>query len=128
MSKESSHLGLFPGPVPQEMGTRPPHPNEVDRRRIERALKNRQRYRYVRPSVHPGPDGYIVRSPCCSRNVDDRGGIIDIAWLRYRDQHGIWHLYRRDHATKAWIIQSTHATLMEALAELNRDQDRVFWS
>jgi len=128
MAKKRVDPVLFPGPGQHESGTHSPHPNDVDRRRIERALKNRQRYRYVSPTVHPGPDGYIVRSPCCSRNIDNRGGIIDIAWLRYRNQHGVWHLYRRDHVTDAWVIQSAQATLMEALAELNRDQDRVFWS
>ena len=27
------------------------HPNDLDRKRIERALKSRKRYRYVTPSV-----------------------------------------------------------------------------
>lgn len=29
----------------------PAHPNDLDRKRIERALKARKRYRYVSPSV-----------------------------------------------------------------------------
>ncbi|HUW98771.1 MAG TPA: DUF3024 domain-containing protein [Acidiferrobacter sp.] len=128
MPKKRASPDLFPGPSRRESAILSPHPNDVDRRRIELALKNRQRYRYVCPSVHPGPEGYIVRSPCCSRNVDNQGGVIDIAWLRYRSRYGVWHLYRRDHVTDAWVIQSAQATLVEALAELNRDQDRVFWS
>ncbi len=106
----------------------PVHPNDVDRRRILRLLKNRRRYRYTQPVVLPGPDGYIVRSPCCSRRIDGAGGVIDIAWLRYRSGHNIWHLYRRDHATEAWVIQSTQASLTEAIAELNNDPMRVFWA
>ncbi|MHB8253815.1 MAG: DUF3024 domain-containing protein [Acidiferrobacter sp.] len=128
MSDKRARLAFPHGAILQTMGDHPPHPNDVDRRRIERALKDRQRYRYVNPSVQPGPEGYIVRSPCCSRNVDSNGGIIDIAWLRYRARHGVWHLYRRDHSANTWVIQSTQQTLNEALAELNRDHDRVFWS
>lgn len=108
--------------------TRAPHPNDVDRRRILRLLKNRRRYRYVRPIVLPGPEGYIVRSPCCSRTVDDAGGMIDIAWLRYRGAQGGWHLHRRDHAAGTWVIQSAQSSLIEAIAELNEDPARVFWT
>lgn len=105
----------------------PIHPNDVDRRRILRLLKNRRRYRYVTPTVLPGPEGYIVRSPCCSRTVDHTGGIIDVAWLRFRSSHNVWHLYRRDHVTDAWVIQSAQPSLVEAVAELNADPARVFW-
>ncbi|MHB1513176.1 MAG: DUF3024 domain-containing protein [Acidiferrobacter sp.] len=118
-----SHETSAPSPP-----TRPVHPNDVDRRRILRLLKNRRRYRYTQPVVLPGPDGYIVRSPCCSRRIDGTGGVIDIAWLRYRSEHNIWHLYRRDHATEAWVIQSAQASLTEAVAELNNDPARVFWA
>ncbi len=108
--------------------TPPVHPNDVDRRRILRLLKNRRRYRYVRPIVLPGPEGYIVRSPCCSRTVDNAGGMIDIAWLRYRGGHDAWHLYRRDHVTEAWVIQSVQSSLALAVADLNEDPARVFWA
>ncbi|WP_298139776.1 hypothetical protein [Acidiferrobacter sp.] len=104
------------------------HPNEIDRRRILRLLKNRRRYRYVTPTVLPGPDGYIVRSPCCSRTVDSRGGIIDVAWLRFRSSHNVWHLYRRDHGTDTWVIQSAQPSLILAVAELNDDPARVYWT
>ena len=108
--------------------TPPVHPNDVDRHRILRLLGNRRRYRYVRPIVLPGPEGYIVRSPCCSRTIDDAGGMIDIAWLRYRSGQDLWHLHRRDHAGGAWVIQSAQPSLIEAIAELNEDPARVFWA
>ena len=60
-----------------------PHPNEVDRKRISKTLAERDRYKYVAPSVLPDVDGYLVRSPCCSRNVDPDGGEIDIARIEY---------------------------------------------
>jgi len=54
----------------------PAHPNELDRRRIERALGSRKRYRYVSPIVRGVTGGYLVESPCCSRNIDAEGGVI----------------------------------------------------
>ncbi len=36
------------------------HPNELDRRRIERLLKRRKRYRYVSPNVGAVTSGYRV--------------------------------------------------------------------
>ena len=60
----------------------PRHPNELDLRRIARAIQGRERYRYVKPHVIAAEAGYLVRSPCCSRNVDPAGGEIDIALLR----------------------------------------------
>lgn len=47
------------------------HPNELDRKRIERALISRKHYRYVLPSVTPVKAGYLIESPCCSRNIDN---------------------------------------------------------
>ncbi len=60
-----------------------PHPNEFDLKRITRMLEHRVRYRYVTPVVQPIEEGYLVVSPCCSRNIDDSGGIIDIARIKY---------------------------------------------
>jgi hypothetical protein len=57
------------------------HPNELDRRRIERLLKRRKRYRYVSPTVEAVTSGYRVESPCCSRNIDREGGVVDVALL-----------------------------------------------
>ena len=66
------------------------HPNEFDHKRIERALDQRERYRYVAPQVIADEDehGYRIESPCCSRNVEPAGGIIDIALLKYLNGHG----------------------------------------
>ena len=57
-------------------------------RQIERALRERTRYRYVSPRVLREGQGFRIESPCCSRNVDTTGGVIDIAWLT-RDEDGV---------------------------------------
>jgi hypothetical protein len=54
---------------------------DFTQRRIERALRERARYRYVSPRVLRDADGFRIESPCCSRNVDPGGGVIDIARL-----------------------------------------------
>lgn len=112
----------------QPASTRPQlHPNDFDRKRIKRALKDRKRYRYVTPSVMAIVGGYLVRSPCCSRNVDSEGGVIDIAMLTFGNELALWQLHRRDHASPCWREHSTHATLAEALSEMVEDSNRVFW-
>jgi hypothetical protein len=105
----------------------PPHPNELDLRRIERALRNRERYRYVTPSVVATDDGYLVRSPCCSRNVDPAGGEIDVAWLRWSGGDRGWELLGRDHGGGRWIADASFARLADLLNRLNHDPDRKFW-
>ena len=100
-------------------------PNQVDRKRIERKLKNRARYRYVHPRIVPEDGGYRIESPCCSRNVDHDGGVIDIARLEYAAP--LWRLYRKDHPCNAWLLYAETATLMAALDILLPDTDRVFW-
>lgn len=70
-------------------------PNDLDRRRVERALKTRRRYRYVQPCVHPVPGGYRIESACCSRNIDPEGGIVDIALLLFDEARGEWDMFRR---------------------------------
>jgi hypothetical protein len=102
-------------------------PNEFDRKRIERALANRKRYRYVSPSVHVVEDGYLVRSPCCSRNIDPDGGVVDVAWLQYVQGSRPWRLYRKDHRTKQWQLHSLYDRLLELLVQLNADPQRRFW-
>ena len=104
-----------------------PHPNDLDRKRIERALKARKRYRYVVPSVRAVMGGYLIESPCCSRNIDADGGIIDVALLQYDDDLGSWQLYRKDHGSERWDLHSTHARLPELLDLLNIDPERTFW-
>lgn len=103
------------------------HPNEFDCKRIERSLSKRVRYRYVSPHVIPDDteQGYRIESPCCSRNVEASGGIIDIALVKYFDPH--WLLYRKDHEYGTWVLHSVVDTLGEALEILLPDEERVFW-
>ena len=104
-----------------------PHPNLFDCKRIERALKQRERYHYVTPQVVPDEEdhGYRIESPCCSRNVEPSGGIIDIALFKFSRPH--WLLYRKDHEYSTWVLHSVTDTLNEALDILLPDNERVFW-
>lgn len=104
-----------------------PQPNDFDRRRIERTLQGRKRYRYVEPRVIDTQDGYRIESACCSRNVDPDGGVVDIALLRFEADTGTWHLFRKNHKTQSWEFDSTHARLIELLELLNEDGERKFW-
>lgn len=104
-----------------------PHPNEVDCRRIERALAHRLRYRYVAPRVHPEDRGYRIESPCCSRNIDKDGGVIDIARIEYRTGESVWCLYRKDHRSAQWKPYEAFASLAQLLDRLNSDPQRMFW-
>jgi len=104
-----------------------PQPNDVDRKRIERALACRERYRYVSPCVRAVTGGYRIESPCCSRNVDPAGGVIDIALLQYVPGRDAWQLYRRDHAARQWQLYETYARLNQLLERLNADPERIFW-
>ncbi len=103
------------------------HPNDVDRRRIERALWQRVRYRYVRPAVRAAACGYCIESPCCSRRVDERGGTILIAWIEFLPESGRWRLYWRDHAQHAWRRHAEYVALAALLGDLNTDRARLFW-
>jgi len=116
-----------------------PHPNEVrvppadnrdnclDLKRIERALRARKRYRYVLPKVLAVAGGYRIESPCCSRNIDADGGIIDVALLQYDLEESAWQLYRKDHRNGTWEFHSTCLRLPEVLERLNTDPERKFW-
>ena len=97
---------------------------EVTFRRVVRALRARRRYRYVKPEVRREGDGFVVLSPCCSRNVDASGGVIPIAWLQ-RAGPG-WRLVRRDHAQGLWVScrEGSLASVLELLCD---DPERVFW-
>ncbi|WKA28560.1 DUF3024 domain-containing protein [Bradyrhizobium roseum] len=103
------------------------HPNDLDRKRIERALISRKRYRYVKPSVVTTISGYRIESPCCSRNIDRDGGIVDVALLLHDADDGRWQLFRKDHKKDVWQLDSTHDRLPTALERLNADPDRMFW-
>ena len=103
------------------------HPNDVDRKRIERAIAARVRYRYVNPEVRAVEDGYRIESPCCSRNIDESGGVIDIARLEYASELHCWRLYRKDHGRSVWTLFGEFGALSALLQILNLDPDRIFW-
>ena len=103
------------------------HPNEFDQRRITRLLAQRVRYRYVEPEVQSIVGGYLIVSPCCSRNVDASGGTIDIARLEYAHPEAIWRLYHKDHQQGVWKLHSVAPMLQMLIAQLNEDPTRVFW-
>jgi hypothetical protein len=103
------------------------HPNDVDRKRIERALDARARYRYVSPEVRAEEGGYRIQSPCCSRNIDKNGGVIDIARLEYVNEMRRWRLYRKNHALHEWQLYGEFSALSTLLQILNRDPERLFW-
>ncbi len=102
-------------------------PNEFDYRRIQRALEQRRRYRYVTPIVLKTANGYRVQSPCCSRNVDPDGGVIDIALLLFDEGKGNWRLLRKDHSIGVWELDSEFRRLAELLDHLKEDAERRFW-
>ena len=106
-------------------GAAPARVFDMDRRRVERALRQRVRYRYVRPMVVREVDGWRIVSPCCSRNIDAQGGLIDIAWLR--SEPPIWRLYARDHAHGIWVEHERSGQLLELLDVICLDPQRVFW-
>ncbi len=98
---------------------------ELTRRRIARALNGRKRYRYVKPSVTTTEEGWLITSPCCSRNVDPEGGVIDIARLE-RTESG-WTLLARDSSRASWLVLATDTRLEGLLQILCEDEERVFW-
>ncbi len=100
-------------------------PHDLTARRIERALARRQRYRYVQPVVSADEGGWVVSSPCCSRNVDPQGGEILIA--RFEPVQGGWVLHARVHAQGCWAPHSTAEQLAELLDLVCRDEARLFW-
>lgn len=98
---------------------------ELTRRRILRALEARRRYRYVKPMVITTEDGWLVTSPCCSRNVDPDGGVIDIARILAGDEG--WSLLVRNEARDGWRVHSVAARLDALLRVLCEDEERQFW-
>ena len=104
-----------------------PHPNEFYRRRIERALENRKRYKYVEPRIVAAEGGYRIESPCCSRNIDPEGGVINVALLTFAPETKCWTLHRHDHASGVWQEDRTFDHLPDLLDHLNADPERKFW-
>ncbi len=103
------------------------HPNELDRTRIERSLRGRRRYRYVSAVVEGVTGGYRVESPCCSRNIDPDGGVIDVALILHEPIGGAWKLFAKNHRSGTWAFHSRHARLPDLLALLREDPERRFW-
>jgi hypothetical protein len=94
--------------------------------RLERALRERVRYRYVSPTVLVEGDSYRIQSPCCSRKVDPSGGLIDIALL-VPHQGNRWCLCSRDHAGNRWVARFQDETLDAVLDLLCVDSAHQFW-
>lgn len=98
---------------------------DLTRRRIERALRRRERYRYVQPVVESEGGGWRVRSPCCSRRVDVQGGVIDIAWLEPL-RAVQWRLHAREHDAGCWRAVE-EGPLSQVLERLVSDPLHEFW-
>ena len=98
----------------------------LTQRRLERALRGRARYRYVRPQVLQEGEAFRVRCPNCSRNVDPGGGTIDIALLVPHGSNS-WCLCSRDHAAARWVPRLQGAALERVLDALCADPQRQFW-
>jgi len=94
--------------------------------RLQHALRQRARYRYVKPNILLEDGCYRVQSPCCSRRIDPTGGLIDIALLvPHADKR--WCLCWRDHAAQSWVPHGQNASLSAVLDVLCSDPDRQFW-
>ena len=94
--------------------------------RIARALRGRERYKYVQPRVEREGLGWKVVSANCSRSIDRAGGDIDIAWF-VPASDGRWLLHARDHAQGCWVLKAAGLTLAAALARVCTDPLREFW-
>jgi hypothetical protein len=99
---------------------------DLTQHRLERALRERVRYRYVRPHVQREGESFRIQSPCCSRNVDPSGGMIDIALLIPQRGTG-WCLCARDHANGIWVSRYQNKQLDPLLDLLCIDNERQFW-
>lgn len=102
----------------------------LDALRIERALAQRTRYRYVQPSVMAQSEGkgWVIASPNCSRNIDPEGGVIAIAWLEpLPGEPARWRLHRREHAQAGWVLHADGLPLQQALAAVCSDPLGVWW-
>ncbi len=112
---------------PSPPGPAPRHPNVVDRKRIQKSLSARARYRYVTPRVIAVENGYQIVSPCCSRNIDKTGGEIDIAVIEFAAARDVWRLYYRDHQAQSWVPYGEYSNLPSLLVPLLEDSARKFW-
>lgn len=98
----------------------------LERARIERALPQRHRYKYVQPRVEKAGEGWKVISPNCSRSIDPEGGEIDIAWFEPMAD-GRWRLHAKDHAAALWVPKAAALTLEQAIDKLVSDPLGEYW-
>ena len=98
----------------------------LDGARILRALKERRRYKYVRPRIIHDGWGWVVMSPNCSRSIDASGGEIPIARFQHA-QDGSWEIEAYDHAAGRWVFKANCPRLSEALALVCEDPKREYW-
>jgi len=99
--------------------------SEFMRRRVARTLARRQRYRYVEPQVESTASGFLIKSPCCSRNVDPAGGVIEIASVVKIDEK--WQLFSHDHTHGEWVFYCEYDSLDALLQVICTDSERLFW-
>jgi hypothetical protein len=141
-------------PTPAHAPQRPPEGRsgapvcDLIAHRVLRALAERVRYRYVQPKVWRDGAAFRIESPCCSRNVEPSGGVIDIALLLppgvtetadhitanaadqtpdHTPDRSQWRLYARNHAQNTWRFHEQAAQMDELLDMLCLDAQRVFW-
>ena len=100
--------------------------SDLMQHRLQRALRERVRYRYVAPNVLVENGCYRVQSPCCSRRVDPSGGLIDIALLVPHEGKR-WCLCSRDHVHQTWVARFENESLGTVLDLLCVDTERQFW-
>lgn len=94
---------------------------------LRRALRSRTRYRYVRPRVRREGEHFRIEAPCCSRNIDPAGGVIDIALITPLPDGAGWQIHARDHAGGGWVPQGQSAQLGDLMQLLCTDPQRRFW-
>jgi hypothetical protein len=115
------------GTQPEQPGVAGSQPNELDLRRIIRMLRKRARYRYVSVKVIAAAGGYVILSPCCSRTIDNAGGIIEIARIEYDEHFSLWKLFSKDHVRSEWCMRHSGQRLRQVMEKLNQDPERFFW-
>lgn len=99
---------------------------DLTRAFIERALRARSRYRYVRPRIEREGLGWSIVSPNCSRKVHPDGADIRIAWLCPDPVSG-WQLHRHNDGQQRWELCQRQQPLHALLRHLCADPQREFW-
>lgn len=99
--------------------------HELVRRRVMRAIKQRRRYRYAKPTVQTVEAAWLISSPCCSRNIDPEGGVIAIARIERLGED--WRLFRYDYTEAVWVLYGEYLDLDALLRVICVDKERLFW-